>query len=125
VKVGQQVLPAGRDGRWSLSTRPDAPFALLFAGQANEAQEGYVSSVQVRSGRLSDAAIVAMGGPSAGKIPGAACAMTDAGNPVIGWSGGELLQADFINGPWTPIPGAPRPYHVPPPLGGMKFFRSR
>jgi hypothetical protein len=125
VKVGQQVLPAGRDGRWSLSTRPDAPFALLFAGLATEVQEGYVSSVQFRSGRLSDAAIAAMGGPSAGKIPGAVCAMSDAGSPVIRWSGGELLRADSINGPWTPITGAAKPYPVPPPLGGMKFYRSR
>jgi len=125
VKVGQQVLPAGRDGRWSLSTRPDAPYALLFAGLATEVQEGFVSSVQFRSGRLSDAAIAAMGGPSAGKIPGAVCAMSMAGSPVIRWSGGELLQADSINGPWTPVTGAAKPYPVATPLGGMKFYRSR
>jgi hypothetical protein len=125
VKVGQQVLPTGRDGRWSLSTRAEAAFALLFGGLANESQQAYVSSVQFRSGRLSDAAIAAMGGPSAGKIPGAACAKTDAGNPVIHWSGGELLQADSPAGPWTPITGAAKPYSVPLPLGGMKFFRSR
>jgi hypothetical protein len=125
VKVGQQILPAGRDGRWSLSTRPEAPFALLFAGLANESQEGFVSSVQFRSGRLSDAAIAAMGGPSAGKIPGAACVFSVAGSPVIGWSGGELLQADSIAGPWTPVTGAATPYSIPLPLGGMKFYRSR
>jgi hypothetical protein len=125
VKVGQQVLPAGRDSRWSLSTRPDAPFALLFAGLATEVQEGYVSSVQFRSGRLSDAAIAAMGGPSSGKIPGAVCALSVSGVPEIRWSGSELLRADSINGPWTPIVGAAKPYPVPSPLGGMKFYRSR
>ena len=125
VKVGQQVLPAGRDSRWSLSTRPDAPFALLFAGLATECQEAYVSSVQLRAGRLSDAAIVAMGGPSAGKVPGAACALSVAGSPSIRWSGNELLQAGSLNGPWTPITGAAKPHPVATPLGAMKFYRSR
>jgi hypothetical protein len=125
VKVGQQVLPAGRDGRWSLSTRPDAPFALLFAGLGAECQSAYVSSVQLRSGRLSDAAIVALGGPSAGKIPGAACALAVTGDPVIRWSGNTLLRADLLAGPWTPIAEAAKPYSVPTPLGGMKFYRSQ
>jgi len=125
VKVGQQVLTAGRDGRWSLSTRPDAPFALLFAGLANESPGGYVSSVQFRSGRLSDAAIVAMGGPSAGKIPGAACAVTVGGALNIRWSGNELLDASALGGSWNPVTGATKPYVVPTPLGDKKFYRSR
>jgi hypothetical protein len=125
VKVGQQVLPAGRDGRWSLSTRPDAPFALLFAGLGNECQSAYVSSVQLRAGRLSDAAIVAMGGPSAGKVPGAVCALTVAEDAVIRWSGSELLESSSLNGPWTPINGAPKPYPVPMAPGGTRFYRSR
>jgi hypothetical protein len=125
VKVGQQILPAGRDSRWSLSTRTDAPFVLLFAGLGNECQSVYVSSVQLRSGRLSDAAIVAMGGPSAGKVPGAACALNVGGGPVIRWSGNELFESEFINGPWSAIDAAPKPFPAPTPLGATRFYRSR
>jgi hypothetical protein len=125
VKVGQQVLPEGKDGRWSLSARADAPYALLFADNDVDVQKGYVSSIQLRQGRLPDAAIVAMGGPSAGRIPGAACAQLAAGRVVIRWSGSLLESSDNPAGPWTTVAGAAQPYSVPTPLGPNRFYRSR
>ncbi len=50
--------------------RTMAPTAVLFAdGDADERREWWVSSVQVRSGKLTDAQIAALGGPSAAGIP--------------------------------------------------------
>ncbi len=46
------------------------PTALLFAdGDQDERREMWVSSIQVRAGKLTDAQIVALGGPSAAGIP--------------------------------------------------------
>jgi hypothetical protein len=46
------------------------PSAILFAdGDQDERREMYVSSIQIRSGKLSDAEMVLLGGPSAGGIP--------------------------------------------------------
>ncbi|HZO54523.1 MAG TPA: hypothetical protein VFB63_17555 [Bryobacteraceae bacterium] len=125
VKVGQQTLTEGRDGRWSLSANPETPWARLFADNDVDTQLGFVSSIQLRAGRLSDAAIAAMGGPQATKIPGAACATATAGNVTIRWSGSVLEAADNITGPWAQVVGAARPYAVPTPLGARKFYRAR
>ena len=47
-----------------------APTAILFAdGDQDERREMWVSSVQIRSGRLSDAECVLLGGPTAAGIP--------------------------------------------------------
>jgi hypothetical protein len=48
-----------------------APTAILFAdGDGdNERRRMWVSSIQIRSGQLSDAELAALGGPSASKIP--------------------------------------------------------
>jgi hypothetical protein len=46
------------------------PTAILFAdGDQDERREMWVSSVQIREGKLSDAQIVALGGPTASGIP--------------------------------------------------------
>ncbi len=46
------------------------PTALLFAdGDQDERREWYVSSIQIRNGKLTDAQMAALGGPSSGKIP--------------------------------------------------------
>ena len=124
-KVGQQVLTEGRDGRWSLSANPAAPYALILGDNDVDVQPGYVSSIQLRSGRLSDAALTAMGGPGPGKIPGAVCARIETGRPAIRWSGDVLEGADDLTGPWTPVNNATKPYHVPAPLAAKKFYRSR
>ncbi len=125
VKVGQHALPEGRDGRFSLAANPDTPWALLFADNDVDVQPGYVSSIQLRAGRLSDAAIAAMGGPQSTKIPGAVCAVATGGNITIRWSGAVLEEANQITGPWNPNAGAAKPYQVPTPLGAARFYRSR
>jgi hypothetical protein len=125
VKVGQQILTEGRDGRWSLSANPDAPWALLFADNDLDAYSGYVSSIQLRAGRLSDTAIAAMGAPKTTKIPGAVCATIAGSNVTIRWSGSVLESASDVTGPWGPVAGATQPYHVPTPLGQWRFYRSR
>jgi len=46
------------------------PTALLFAdGDQDERREFYVNSIQIREGKLSDAEMVALGGPNAAGIP--------------------------------------------------------
>jgi hypothetical protein len=127
VKVGQQVLSEGRDARWSLfpANDPSTPWALLFADDNSEARIGYVSSIQIRNGRLADAQIARLGGPSAQKIPGAIRVLHNAGQPIIEWSGGVPLQsADNVTGPWADVPGATSPFTVPSPAG-KKFYRPK
>jgi hypothetical protein len=126
VKVGEQTLDDGTDGRWSMYAADDpvTPYALLLAEPAGFTAAAYVSSIQIRSGRLSDASIASMGGPSPGKIPGAICIRTEFGTPIIGWSGTTLQSAPTLTGPWTTIAGAARPYVVGDPTG-QRFFRSR
>jgi len=123
VKVGEQTGGLGTptvDGRFSLNPS----LALLFAEDNGYNNDAYVSSVQFRNGRLSDAAIAAMGGPAAGKIPGAICVSIQGGNVIVQWSGTVLQAADNVTGPWTTISGAAKPYQVPVPLGAKKFYRS-
>jgi hypothetical protein len=108
------------DGRFSLNPL----LALLFAEDNGYNNDAYVSSVQFRPGRLSDAAIGAMGGPKAAKIPGAICVFEQAGNVIVQWSGTTLLSADELTGPWTPVAGAAKPYQVPAPLSAKKFYRA-
>jgi Immunoglobulin domain len=125
VKVAEQTLPAGRDGRWSLSGNPDSPYALLFADNDTDVQPGFVSSIQLRSGRLSDAAVASLGGPSAKKIPGCIRISHEAGNIIIRWTGGVPLQsADLVTGPWADVAGATSPYTVPL-SGARKFYRPK
>jgi hypothetical protein len=71
VKVGEQILGDGRDGRWSLNTvtNADWPYALLFADNDTDNSLMYLNSVQFYSGRLSDATIAAMGAPASDSLP--------------------------------------------------------
>jgi hypothetical protein len=101
---------------------------LLFAEDNGYNNDAYVSSVQFRSGRLSDAAIGAMGGPSADKIPapiGKVFVYQQGGNIFIQWRGNTLLSADDIAGPWAPVSGATKPYQVLAPLDEKKFYRAQ
>jgi hypothetical protein len=126
VKVGQQQLPAGRDGRWSLLAVPSTPYALLFADNDVDVQVGYVSSIQLRGGRLSDAEIAALGSATAKKIPGCISARMESGELVVRWTGGVPLQsADNVTGPWSDVVGAESPHAMSGPLGERKFFRPR
>jgi hypothetical protein len=127
VKVGEQTVGLGvqtLDGRFSLNPL----ITLLFAEDNGYNNDAYVSSVQFRPGRLSDAAIEAMGGPTADKIPGPVRPMSvslQGGTVFIHWSGNTLLSADDIMGPWTPVIGAAKPYEVPVPLDEKKFYRAQ
>jgi hypothetical protein len=127
IKVGQQTLAQGRDGRWSLapSSHPLTPWALLLADNDGDNNYAFVSSVQIRGGRLSDAAIAALGAPTAGKIPGAICISAQGSSLSLRWSGNVLQSAEAVAGPWTTISGASKPYQVPTPLGARKFFRAQ
>jgi hypothetical protein len=128
IKVGQQTLTEGRDGRWSLPAATSSkPYGLLFADVGAGVQQGYVSSIQLRSGRLSDAAIARLSGVSAQKIAGCITASSQGGHLVIRWTGGVPLQsADNITGPWQDLPNAPTsPYTVPAPLAAKKFYRPK
>jgi hypothetical protein len=125
VKVGNQILNDGEDGRWSLDAT-----ALLFASDgadADVAPEAYVSSVQFSNGRRPDAFLEALGGPSPLKIPGIIRATVANGQVVIHWSGGVALQsADSLAGPWTTISGtAGQSSYTPTPQEQKKFYRPQ
>ena len=91
-------------------------------------QPVYVSSVQIRSGRMTDAAIAALGPPTATKIPGNPPGVTgitrSGSNVVIEWTGTVLESATSLTGTWDPIPGAAHPYTVDASTG-TRFFRAR
>jgi hypothetical protein len=110
----------GVDLRWSLN-----PTAQLLADEDNEVKEVYVSSVQIRDGRMSDAAIAAMGAPTAAKIPGLIKATKSGSNIVIDWTGTVLESAPSITGPWTVVPGAAHPHTIPLPAGNLFFKAAR
>lgn len=108
----------GVDLRWSL-----APTAQFLGDNDGEVKPVYVSSVQIRDGRMSDAAIAALGAPTAGKIPGFIKATRSGGNVVIDWTGSVLESAPSLNGPWTVVAGAAHPYVVPA-NGASLFFKA-
>jgi CHRD domain/Immunoglobulin domain len=85
VKVGYQALD-GLDGRWSLD-----PFALLIGDNDGDNNVGYLSSVQFRNGKMSDAVIQALGTPTAGKIPGCISIATAGADLAINWTGGGFV----------------------------------
>lgn len=121
VKVGEQTTGlSGVDGRFSLD-----PSALLFADNDGDAAQGYVSSIQFANGRLSDAYLAALGGPTSSKLPGAFSASLESGNIVLRWTGDAvLLGADDVAGPYQPVAGATSPY-TPPPGAPKKFYRLK
>jgi len=109
----------GVDLRWSLGTT-----ALLLADEDGEVQPVYVSSVQVREGRMTDAAIAALGTPTANKIPGALRARRSGGDIVIDWTGTTLESAPTVTGAWSVVSGAAHPHVVTAPSQN-RFFRVR
>lgn len=115
-----QYLGSGVDGRWSLG-----PAALLLADEDGEVAPVYVSSVQIRGGRMTDEAVAALGGPTAHKIPGHVRATVSGPDIIIEWAGALLESAADLDGPWTTVSGAAQPYTVPQPLDATRFFRSR
>ncbi len=104
--------------RRSLSTT-----AILFGdGDQDERREMFVSSVQIRSGKLSDAEMVALGGPSPDGLPvligAAAPAPTRPvikltrnadGSITLSWSGSEPYalesKVSLSESAWSPVSG--------------------
>lgn len=115
----------GRDMRWSLG-----PTALVLAdGQEDgEVQPVYVSSIQVRSGRMTDAAIGALGTPTTNKIPQiptAIQARRSGNSVVIDWTGTVLESTtNVVTGSWSDVTGAAHPYVVTTPTD-KRFFRVK
>ena len=110
----------GVDLRWSL-----AASALLLGDEGGgDVSPVYVSSVQIRNGRMTDASIAAMGAPTANKIPGSIKAAKSGGSIVIDWTGNVLESGASPTGPWSVISGAGHPHTVTSPTGNQ-FFRVR
>jgi autotransporter-associated beta strand protein/YVTN family beta-propeller protein len=91
VKVGEQSLSGGVDGRYALG-----PSALLFTtglSAGGFTRPGFVSSIQFVNGWMPPEAIAALGGPNSGKLPpgNAAIRVTNvtANAPLLelGWTG--------------------------------------
>lgn len=113
------ILAEGTDGRWSLGAT-----ALLLADEDGDVKWGYISSVQIRNGRMTDASVAALGSPTAYKIPGCIKASRVGASVVINWTGNVLEIASNPAGPWTEIVGAAHPHTVTAP-NGNQFFRVR
>ena len=63
IKVGDDSLDGGLDGRWALDQ-----FFYLFNDDNGETETGYLSSLQVRDERVSDGLIATLGPPTPGGI---------------------------------------------------------
>jgi len=114
------VTDGGVDMRWSLG-----PKVLILAdGDDGEVQPVFVSSVQMRNGRMTDAAIALLGAPTAAKIPGAIKASRAGSSIVIDWTGNVLERTSNLGGSWETVSGASHPYTVAVPTG-TQFFRVR
>lgn len=107
------------DERWSLY-----PTALIFSDEDGEVQPVYVSSIQIRNGRMTDASVASLGGPTASKIPGFIQATKTGAAIRIDWTGTVLESASDITGPWSPVTGAAHPYTINSPTGN-RFYRAR
>ncbi len=135
IKQQDWVQP-GKD----LPRRSWQPTVLLFAdGDGDDMTDTYVSSVQVSSTKLSDAALVALGGPSADKIPvvvpfpsalpPVALSLSRNGvNLVLSWSAAGsafTLQStgDLTHPAWAPVPGVTTNSVLITPTAARQFYR--
>jgi autotransporter-associated beta strand protein/YVTN family beta-propeller protein len=133
VKVAEQTLSGGVDGRYALGLS-----ALLFTAGISGGgftQPGFVSSIQFVNGWLPPEAIAALGGPSAGKLPpgNAAVQVTNitlnSSQINLGWTGPEALfqvqtAANIGHPDWQTISDASSNRSLSVPTSGTKdFFR--
>ncbi len=110
--VGSQSLSGGVDGRYALG-----PAALLFTAgicAGGFTQPGFVNSIQFVNGAMPAAAIAALGGPSANKLPAGNAAIqfmkcSRSGNALsLNWTGPDgqfqVQGAPTLDHPnWQPI----------------------
>jgi hypothetical protein len=121
------------DGRRALRD-----FAILFAdGDADERRRIWVNSIQIHDGKLSDADIAALGGPSAGGIPllipledetPAIEFAVNNGNLVLTWfvDGYTLEATSDLNAAWQPVAGVSgNTASIPIAQTGNRFFRLK
>jgi hypothetical protein len=112
------------------------PTAVLFGdGDHDERREMWVNSVQIRAGKMSDAELEALGGPSAAGIPIAVAlpsspelAITSAaGGVTITWpadiTGYTLQTASALGGSWTDATGVTGNSTTVPHSATAAFFR--
>ena len=131
--VGSQSLSGGVDGRYALG-----PAALLFTGGLTNGawtQAGFVSSLQFANGCMTPAAIAALGGPSAGKLPpgNSALQVTNlahaASQLVFTWTGPASQYqvqstAALANPVWQPLGGLSTNHSATvAATGPVTFFR--
>jgi len=115
------------------------PTAVLFGdGDQDERREWWVNAVQIRAGRLSNAEIEALGGPSAAGIPVVlppvvlppSLSLARAGNNVtISWPADQLgytleVTASLANPSWATVSGV-NANSVTVPASGTQFYRLR
>jgi hypothetical protein len=115
------------------------PQAVLFAdGDQDERREMWVNSVQIRSGKLTDAELISLGGPSADGIP-VVLATTPTTSPTIslarqgnsltiswlaGADGFTLQSSPTLSNPsWTAVSGVANNSVTVPIGSGTLFFR--
>jgi hypothetical protein len=116
------------------------PTAILFAdGDQDERREWWVNSIQIRSGRLSNTEMEALGGPSANGIPIAlasppsspALQISRSGNTLtIAWpaaAAGYTLESSttLTNPKWTPVAGVVNNSATIAISGNAQFLRLR
>ncbi|MDB6017346.1 MAG: Phosphoesterase family protein [Pedosphaera sp.] len=110
AKVATQSLAGGLDGRYALG-----PTAQLFtSGISGSTQPGFVNSIRFANGPMSDAAITALGGPSANGIAQAVAPLQISSLNVSGisitlnWTGAaDAVQVESTADPsqpdWQPL----------------------
>jgi len=121
---------SGLDGRFSLS---DVAHLFSDGGNDNEVNTFYVSSVQVRQGKLVDAEITALGGPQATGIPvpHPKLITSVAGNTLtiswdLGVTGFTLESSSSLTIPsWSPVPGVTNNSVSVSTSTGTKFYRLK
>lgn len=128
-KIIRRGLGEGADGRWSFPVWREAfpdDYALLFADENGDVAPGYVSSVQLYEGILTDSKVAGLGAASVDKLPGCLRAFLSNGKVVIAWTGGASIEtATSPGGPWTPLAaGTASPLTLDAPAGsGHAFYR--
>ena len=118
------------------------PTAILFGdGDQDERRVMWVNSIQIRAGKLSDAELAALGGPTAAGIPLVIKVEVPVERPrlVVSASGASVTLSwtspvtNFVlestqsltNPEWTPVPGVVNNSVTLSISGGNRFFRLK
>jgi hypothetical protein len=117
------------------------PTAILFAdGDQDERRVMWVNSIQIRAGKLSDAELTALGGPTAAGIPidlgitpvpqpQLDVARNANGSITLSWGADTAFtletKASLVTGTWTPVPGVVNNSVTVMPDQPAAFYRLR